>query len=279
MGYDENFLGGAPVPMPTLTPRLQAVSDCGASLDHTRFSVIFHHERSLAVCTAHTIDGSAMLAEGTIPRKDRFRFDDLIENDLQLDNDRGYRHNPWDRGHLVRRRSLHWGDEQEARDADSESYFWTNIAPQHERLHHTTWGPIEDWMLDKAETTMQRAAVFTGPVLTEDDPEHVNDDGERPFQVPAGFWKIVVIPHQGSRSVAAFVVWQRDHDSIHPVSFDPMLEQVRLTTVEFLTGLSFVELRPFDPLAFGGHAGAHTATLSGPRAGRPILSPADITLL
>ena len=35
-----------------------------------------------------------------------------------------------------------------------------------------------------------------------------------------------------------------------PLPFAPVLEQVRLTTIEVLTGLTFPELRSFDPLLF-----------------------------
>lgn len=282
MGYNEGFLGGDLVPGPELSPSIaQEALGGGLPIDHVRYSLIFHATRGLAICAAHNIDGSTLLPEGTIKRRDRFRLDDKVSRHLQIDNDRGYRNNRWDRGHLARRRSLHWGDRAEAEQADSESYFWTNIAPQHERLHDTAWGPIEDWMLERAESDDHRAAVFTGPVLTPDDPEHRNAPDEEPFQIPAGFWKVMVVPHQGSRTVAAFVVWQRDHDSEHPVTFDPFLEQVRLTTIEYLTRLSFPALRPLDPQRSA--SAARTPAPAQPREPRPgplnaILSPSDIVL-
>lgn len=279
MSYDQDFLGGDSIPLPDLSARLATQAhDQGNPIDHTRFSIIFHATRALAICTAHNIDGATLLAEGVIPRDDRFRLDREVDRDLQLDNDRGYRNNPWDRGHLVRRRSLHWGDQQEAETADNESYFWTNIAPQHERLHDTAWGPIEDWMLNIADAADQRAAVFTGPIMTEDDPFHQNGDNEIPFQVPAGFWKLIVITHQGERTIAAFLVWQRDFDSPHPVSFSPFLEQVRLTTVEFLTGLSFPQMRHLDPLQFGATAGLAAGGVVRVAPPNAILSPQDIVL-
>ncbi|MDX1468273.1 MAG: DNA/RNA non-specific endonuclease [Acidimicrobiia bacterium] len=280
MGYDENFLGGDPVPLPTLSPRLiPSAWNGGAPIEHTRFSIIFNSERGLAICTAHTIDGETLMPEAHIERDDRFRFDPEVDRDLQIDNDRGYRSNPWDRGHLVRRRSVHWGDESEARQADSESYFWTNIAPQHERLHDTAWGPIEDWMLARAESDRLRAAVFTGPVMTPDDPVHQNGPDENPIQIPAGFWKVIVVPHRGVRTLAAFLVWQRDHDSVRPVTFAPFLEQVRLTTIEFLTGLSFTELRQLDPQRFGERTRAFGPP-GTPRSGslNAVTGPSDIAL-
>jgi endonuclease G len=115
--------------------------------------------------------------------------------------------------------------------------------------------------------------------MTPDDPFHRNDADELEFQVPAGFWKVMVVPHRGARTVAAFLVWQRDHDSEHPVSFAPFLEQVRLTTIEFLTGLSFPALRHLDPQRFGERTRS-LAPPGAPRSGplNSILSPNDIVL-
>ncbi len=104
-------------------------------------------------------------------------------------------------------------------------------------------------MLERAEDG-RRACVFTGPVFTDDDPEITNLPGQLPIQIPAGFWKIMSIRNSGELRCAAFLVWQRDYDDPNPLPFSPVLEQVRITTIEVLTGLSFSDLRKFDPLLF-----------------------------
>lgn len=251
MPYDPNFIPGFEIPLPTLSPAVLASAfDGGQPIEHAKFSVVFNEQRGFATVTAHNVDGRSLIAAGLIERRS-FVFDPDAPRAIQVDNDQGYRNNRWDRGHLVRRRSLHWGDFDEAVQADRESSFWTNIAPQHELLHATAWGRIEDFILELAEDSDLRMAVFQAPVLTSGDPEIVNRPGEEPIQIPAGFWKVVVITHQGELRAAAFLVWQRDFDKPEPESFDPVLEQVRVTTVEFLTGLAFPQiLRDADPLHF-----------------------------
>ncbi len=252
MGFDPTFIHGCEVSLPNLTERIRTSAfNNGLPIDHTRFSIIFNEERRFAAVTAHNIDGARIIPEGVIERKDRFRFDPTVSSQLQVDNDRGYRHNPWDRGHLVRRRALHWGEQAIAEQADAESFFWTNIVPQHNRLHSTAWGKIENWILDFADDNDKQASIFTGPILTPDDPEHQNQPDESSINIPAGFWKILAIKRDGELLAAAFLVWQRDFDRNSPVEFDPILEQVRITTIEFLTGLSFATLREADPLRFG----------------------------
>jgi endonuclease G len=252
MPYDPGFIHGFTVPLPTLGARAaQGVFNNGTPIHHTRFSIVFSQSRGFAVYTAHNLDGATILAAGTIPRVDRFRLDPNVPSQFQVDNDRGYRNNPWDRGHLVQRSALHWGVSTEAQRADSDSYFWTNIVPQHETLHDTAWGEIEDWMLTYTDAANQGAAVFTGPVLLPEDPQVQNRPGEDPIQLPSGFWKIVAIRSASQLVAAGFLVWQRDFDRPNPVEFAPFLEQVRITTLEFITGLSFGELRNVDPLRFG----------------------------
>ncbi len=250
--YDPEFIPGCDLPLPELSSRLRPDTFNDAQpVEHTYFSLIFNASRGFAIVSAHNIDGATLLPEGAITRSDSFRFDPKVPAELQVDNDRGYLNNPWDRGHLARRRSLHWGERETAELADRQSFFWTNIVPQHNRLHATAWAEIENWMLELADGGDQRAAVFTGPVLMPDDPEIVNVPGEEPIRVPAGFWKIVAVKHHGALRAATFLVWQRDFDHARPVRFDPITEQVRLTTVEVLTGLAFPALREADVLRFG----------------------------
>lgn len=254
MAYDPAFIPGETVPTPSLGPSLAAAAfDGGRPIDHSRFSLVMHDTRGLAIWTAHNIDGSSVIPQGNIPRDKNFKFDPTVPRRIQTDNDQGYsgRANRWDRGHLVRRRSMHWGDRDEAVMADEESFYWTNIAPQHETLHDKAWGRIEDWMLEHTDGGDGRASVFTGPVLSPDDPTIVNKPDEEPFQIPAGFWKVIAVQPEGTLRAAGFLVWQRDFDKERPVEFAPYLEQVRITTLEYITGLSFGDLRDRDPLRFG----------------------------
>ena len=283
MAYDPNFIGGETVPLPTLSNRLKpSALNGGTPIEHSRFSICFSAERNFAIFTAHNIDG-ATLGRFDIDRKDSFRFDPTIPNNLQVDNDRGYRNNPWDRGHLVKRASLHWGDDEAAaRLGDRESYFWSNIAPQHHKLHDTAWGNIEDWMVDDITVGKKRkACVFTGPIFGADDTAIVNMPGENAIKIPAGFWKVLVVKIEGVLKAAGFLVWQRDFEDEMPITFSPHLEQIRLTTLEHLTGISFGPLRKADPLLFtAGHdeESPFESAPPQPKAGGVIRGRSDIIL-
>lgn len=255
MGYDPHFIDGFEIPLPAPEDRVveNAFND-GNFIHHTRYSVLFNQKRGFAACTAHNVDGSS-LPEGQYTSRS-FRFDPHIKpNSIQVDNKRGYRsfggsYNPWDRGHLVRRKSMSWGEPDIARICERESDYYSNIVPQHEALHDNAWGPVEDWMMGLAEDGHKRACVFAGAVFTPEDIEHQNAKNEQAIQIPAGFWKIIAILHQGEIKAAAFLLLQEDYDRTDPLVFDPVLEQVRISNIAILTGLDFGNLSSFDPLKF-----------------------------
>jgi len=253
MPYDESFLTGTTIPLPTLLPAvIEQALDGGQPLEYTHHSIVFNEHRGLAVYAAHNVQTPR------IPGIDRknFTLDPLVDRKLQIDNDRGYRKNPWDAGHLARRIDVHWPDVETAEQAERDTSRWTNIAPQHGELNQGPWRDIEDWLLTLADANVKRMSVFTGPVFTLTDMEWINDDGELPIRIPSGYWKIGLLQHAGQLKAAAFLIWQNDvHPSpedFDPDDFNPILEQVRVLTIEHLTGLSFGDLvRAADPLEFG----------------------------
>jgi len=272
MPYDPEFIAGQVIPLPTPIDRVTAAAFQGDYIHHSRHSLLFNQERGFAFVSAHNIDGST-LSSAQYTNRDFDEDPKIQPSSLQVDNNRGYRQsrdgefgpNPWDRGHMARRKSLSWGDEADASIAELESDLWSNIAPQHGNLHDDSWGKIEDWMLERVSSDSQRACVFTGPVFTEDDPEHKNGPNEVPIRIPAGFWKVMTVKLNGAMRSAGFLVWQRDYDSEEPLPFAPLLEQVRLTTIEVLTGLTFPALRRFDPLLFDQQGNRRDAIVSASR--------------
>ena len=140
MPYDPNFIEGAVVDLPTLTSAIQQQAlNGGTPIDHTNFSLVFNQVRGFAVYSAHNIDAETFLDDG--PDRHGFTLDPLVPRHLQVDNNRGYKgfpskdDNPWDAGHLARRKSLHWHDMPTATLADKESSHWTNITPQHKDMN------------------------------------------------------------------------------------------------------------------------------------------------
>jgi len=251
MPYDPDFISECTIALPIISDRLLPQAYNGASpVNHLRYTFVFNQTRLLSFYTAHNIDGSSLISSKRISRKKNMKSDPDIPQNIQLKNTHGYKNNDWDQGHLVKRTAMHWGsDIQLATDADHETFYWTNIVPQHKNLHDHPWGKIEDWMVELIESQEKEVSIFTGPVFSEDDPLIPNPRNTI-AKIPAGFWKIIAFKKNQRLTSAGFLVWQRDYDKLMPESFSPVLEQVRITTIEYLTGLSFLDLRSTDTLLF-----------------------------
>jgi endonuclease G len=262
-GYDPDFLGQR-VDLPgipsQLTEDIALLKDGdGHELKYTNFSLVMNKTRKLAFFTAVNIDGAQVQA---LKRDaDKWFFDPRIERDFQMGPE-AYSKNDLDRGHLVRRLDPVWGSR--AVEANEDTFHFTNCSPQHKNLNQQTWQGLEDYILKNAEAHDLRVTVFTGPVFRADDMLYRSK-----FQIPAEFWKLVVMVKQdGKLSATAYLQTQKNLIVDLEFAFgEYKTYQVPVTRIEELTGLDFGKLRNFDPLA------SIEATL-----GRVIHLPQDIRL-
>ncbi|MEV7875089.1 DNA/RNA non-specific endonuclease [Microbacterium sp. NPDC089188] len=193
-GYDPDFLG---IPLPLPSP-----ARATTRLDYPRFSVLLDEGRRFAAVTAVVIDGATLR---DLPRTGEWRLDPRVDADAQAGAEI-YSRNDLDRGHLVRRRDPGWGTTDQAQDATEATFFYTNAAPQAAGFNQSKelWLGLEDHVLAYAETTDQRMAVFTAPVLADDDPPY------RGIRVPLRFWKIAAWREGDALAAAGFVLDQTD---------------------------------------------------------------------
>ncbi|WP_277213593.1 DNA/RNA non-specific endonuclease [Isoptericola croceus] len=178
-GYDAQFLGPdavVRVPLPTADRALR-------QLDHPRFSVLLDPRRRLAAATACTVDGERLQP---LPRSGSWRLDPQAPPEEQAGNEL-YRHNPLDRGHLVRRLDPMWGTVEEAREAGEATFVYTNAAPQVDAFNQSKelWNGLEDHVLEYAGSHRHRIVVHTGCVFLGSDPVY------RGVALPRQFWKVV----------------------------------------------------------------------------------------
>ncbi len=244
LGYDPRFLDTdlappqAPAPGPGEDPALVS------PLDYAHFTVRMHPERRLAWWVAWNIDGLRLFPSDSISRSgQRFRLDPRIPADSQT-GEEVYADNDLDRGHVARRSDLLWGALDEAKQANSDSFHFTNITPQHQDFNQSgrggVWGLLENAVLALEGLEDRRLTLFGGPVLDPDDPPY------RGVQLPVEHWKVVVYRLDGQLRAKAFVLTQ-DLDGLEGAvpdfldDFDTWL--VPLEALEERTGLGFAGLR------------------------------------
>ncbi|WP_416957801.1 DNA/RNA non-specific endonuclease [Nocardioides sp. T5] len=250
LGYDDAFLTyelAPPSPSPSPSP---AGDEDGVVLDYVHFTVGMHPMRRLAWWVAWNIDGLTLYPSDSISRSgQRFKLDPRLRVDQQA-GEAVYADNDLDRGHVARRSDLLWGATlEEALQANSDSFFFTNVTPQRAGFNQSgrggVWGLLENAVLALDGLADRRLSVFAGPVLADADPSYRDL-----VQLPREFWKVVVYRVVDELRFKAFLLTQ-NLDGIEPLlpdvddefldDFDTYL--VGLDVLEDRTGLTFDGLR------------------------------------
>ncbi|MFN0128123.1 MAG: DNA/RNA non-specific endonuclease [Verrucomicrobiales bacterium] len=271
-GYDADFLGeGFSVPLPALGAHEDDAvrppdADPASSFAfrYRRFSVIMSTARRFCRVSAVNIDGAEPWFQ--IPRRS-WRLDPRAP-DVQHDDEVLYGGDTFSRGHMVRRKDPLWGSRELAKQANDDTFYYTNAVPQVQSFNDGLWGGLEDHLLDLGTAHRSRLSVFTGPIFSDDD--LLYRDGA--IAVPSEFFKLIVAVHEGENRLlaAAFVQSQLDvmpEEGAFPLpGFDPgrfVPDQVTVEELERRTGLTF-GLKEVDVLR-GTDEEAHFGIGEAPR--------------
>ena len=248
LGYDADFLGIALAP-PDTTEDDADTDPLSTPLDYMHFTLRMHPTRRLAWWVAWNIDGLRLFPSESISRSgESFRLDPRIPEAAQT-GEAAYSDNDLDRGHVARRSDLLWGALAEARQANSDSFFFTNITPQMADFNQSgqggAWGLLENAVLAQEGLEERRLTLFAGPVLHPADPPYRGI-----VQLPVEHWKVVVYRLDGQLRFKSFVLSQ-DLDALGRAvpdfldDFDTYLVPLELLAER--TGLTFASLRGHAP--------------------------------
>ena len=240
-GYDPEFLEldeGLTVPLPQLTASgkkaVATLEDGSSELKYHKFSVVVHKRRRLALFTAANVDWrpDSRLIDGTKPSRKLLTG---LENDQELwvtdpripeahqlpdvffSKDDG----AFDKGHLVRRDDVCWGDTfEDIQMANGDTFHTTNCSPQVAEFNRSNkgkdnWGDLEN--LVQAQTKAEKAILFSGPVLADDDQVFNGRDvhGRVAIMIPRTFWKIVLVKgDEGPERPYGFVLKEQDLSAV-----------------------------------------------------------------
>jgi endonuclease G len=275
-GFNESFLSRK-VAFPTLKHEVQNDAyrlDNSPHIPYTHYSVCLSKSRRMARFVAWNIDG------GNLKKYSRaglsFQLDSRIPKEFQIGNE-AYTDNKLDRGHVARRADLVWGPAAEARRGNRESFYYTNITPQHQRFDQSErgglWGLLENAIYDDVEVDDLRVSVLGGPVLKESDREY------RGIRVPSEFWKVIAFVENGKLKAEAYVLSQSDLlNDLEALELDEFrLWQVTLADLGARNNLDFGSLVQADTLALESVTRPELLGASG-RVAREILSRDELFL-
>ena len=212
-GYSADFLGTG-VEVPTLDEiiRDDAVLLEGSEvIPYTHFSLSLSTSRRLARWVGWNIDGADLLLLSRAGLA--FAKDPRLPAETQTGNEL-YAGNRLDRGHLARRSGLLWGERPEAQQANRDSFYYGNIAPQMDDFNQSSqdglWGRLENALYEDVDVQDLRASVFAGPVFGPADRLY------RDVALPAEYWKLLVFQEHGVLKARAFLLTQ-DLDQLRAV--------------------------------------------------------------
>jgi endonuclease G, mitochondrial len=245
-GFDPAFLS-VKVPVPDLDPaaRDDAVMVEGSPrVDYTHFSLTMSRGRKFAHWVAWNIDGGGLMkiSRTGIPFVKDPRLPANVQNGDEL-----YRGNRLDRGHIARRADLLWGSLDEAKQANRDSFFFTNITPQMDDFNQSTrdglWGRLEDAVFADVDVDDLRVSVYGGPVFGADDRVF------RGVPIPREFWKVIAFVEAGTLKASAFLLTQ-NLDQLEALELDEFrVFQVSLADLEERTKVRFADpIRAADTL-------------------------------
>ncbi|GAB7549422.1 DNA/RNA non-specific endonuclease [Cupriavidus sp. 8B] len=187
------------------------------------------------------------------------------------------------KGHITLRGDPAWGTEEAAVAAESDTFFYTNAAPQLGFFNQGSpvnapgskgalrWRTVETYVLRNAFTTRKRVCVFAGPIFDDDkDPEY-----RFGVLVPMKFWKVVVWAE--GKTLKSIALWADQRPVLEKLTkgmpeaaaeaFEDLDEVARAS--EFLTTVE--EIEALTKLDFGDlvrsadvRAGAESMSLASP---------------
>lgn len=298
-GYDAGFIPGFRVPLPKLSAKLakqlgkldaDEPDAASGELRYEHFSVKLNRPKRMAIFTATNIDGDTWrsinrdtgeisdAAEG-----DRWFLDPRVNPRYYLDQTfYGAWSHLFDRGHLTRRTDPTWGDDDEARRANADTFHFTNCSPQHFRFNQTSkyWQGAERYVLENgllASASKGRISVFQGPVFDDDEDLWADD-----VQIPSQFFKVIVWKSSKAARAVGLLVSQKEllgeerRNLGQPkalANVDVGQWRVPVSRIEGLTGLDFgAAVRKADTIKASGQPAVGAEALRPIRSFRDILS-------
>ncbi|NNC82495.1 MAG: DNA/RNA non-specific endonuclease [Flavobacteriales bacterium] len=206
-------------------------------ISHSAMVVSFDASSRQAAWVAHII--SPDIAKGGFGRTNDFRDDPLVEGDaveadyflkeLQPDSSYVYDGFGYDRGHLAPSADFSWN-----RTALSESYFYSNMSPQHPDFNRESWAELEATLRAYVLRNEVPLYVVTLPII-DADAERI-ERGVHQLPIPQRYAKVVWDDVHG-RGVA-FIMDNRPldgHNSDHAMSIDRAEE---ITGYDFFSALA-----------------------------------------
>lgn len=194
---------------------------------HIGYAVSYNAETRIPNWVAWTLTPDRF--EDVVSRYDKFLPDPEVPDPVTTED---YVRSGYDRGHMCPAADNKWDEE-----AMRESFYLTNVCPQHHNLNRGDWKELEDRCRVWAEQE-GRIYIVCGPILY--DQKHRTIGKEHKVTVPEAFFKVILCADSRPPRAIGFIY--KNTSGNHPLdSYTNSVDQV-----ERITGIDFFPALPDD---------------------------------
>ena len=203
------------------------LSDSGRSqqvIRHTGYTVSYNSTLRLPNWVAYELTREE--ARGTEKRSDRFVADPQIEGTTVTNAD--YARSGYDKGHMAPAADMKW-----SRTAMKESFYFSNICPQHPELNRRKWKDLEEKIRDWGIAD-SAVVIVCGPIIGKSNATI----GRNKVTVPQRFFKVILSPYTNPpRAIGFLFPNERSVAPLHSYA-------VTVDSVEQVVGMDFFSALP-----------------------------------
>jgi len=191
---------------------------------HTAYTLKYSEQHEQASWVAYTLKSS--YTSGNVGRTNDFREDYKVKTGSASLSD--YKGSGYDRGHLAPAGDMKWSS-----TAMSESFFMSNMSPQHPSFNRGIWKKLEssvrNWAVDNGEIY-----IITGPILT----GSYSSIGYNGVSIPNYYYKVILDYREPEIKGIGFILPnQKSKSSLQSFA-------VTIDEVENRTGIDFYHSLP-----------------------------------
>lgn len=188
---------------------------------HEGYTVSYNSDYRIANWVAWDLTAKEATSN-KVERNNKFSIDPQVKGATAKNED--YTHTGFDRGHLAPAADMKWSGK-----AMTESFYMSNICPQHPRLNGGIWKELEEqsrlWAAEK-DTIL----IVAGPVIEGE----MRRLGKNRVGVPPAFYKVICSVSDGEYKGIGFIFENRDYKKT------PLSSMViPIDSVEKVTGIEF----------------------------------------
>lgn len=188
-------------------------------ISHTGYTVSYNREWRLPNWVAYEL--TRQETQGKEKRTDRFIADPLAEGTIATNSD--YTRSGYDKGHMAPAADMKWSDV-----VMKESFYFSNICPQHPQLNRRRWKDLEEKIRDWAVAD-SAIIIVCGPILS----NHPRTIGKNKISVPERFFKVILAPYASPPRAIGFLF--ENKSSTNPLR----TYVVSVNSIESITQMDF----------------------------------------